>query len=192
MPIRTLLALALLAPALLADHHALSETDQIRAALQAAPESRRDGAGVVGWTAEGKTKTLREAQNDLICLAAKPGAKNYSVACYHKDLDPWMARGRELSAEGLTGMDRHKARWAEVESGKLHIPREPRMLYVLHGDGFDPATGETVKPYLRWVVYTPYATPETTGLPIEASNEPWLMYPGTPGAHIMISPPRPK
>jgi hypothetical protein len=47
--------------------------------------------------------------------------------------------------------------------------------------------------YLRWVIYVPFATAETTGLstkPVE--NGPWLMDPGTPGAHIMITPTRPK
>jgi hypothetical protein len=40
------------------------------------------------------------------------------------------------------------------------------------------------------VVYVPYATPESTGLSTTPGTAPWLMYPGTPGAHIMISPPK--
>ncbi len=71
------------------------------------------------------------------------------------------------------------------------MPREPRMLYVLTGSSFDAATGKVNEPYLRWVIYTPYATAESTGLSTKsAPGAPWLMYPGTPGAHIMISPPR--
>jgi hypothetical protein len=47
--------------------------------------------------------------------------------------------------------------------------------------------------YTRWVIYTPGATAETTGLPLTPGpGAPWLMFPGTPGAHIMISPARPK
>ena len=47
--------------------------------------------------------------------------------------------------------------------------------------------------YLRWVIYTPYATPESTGLSTKMTeNAPWLMDEGTAGAHIMITPPRPK
>jgi len=43
------------------------------------------------------------------------------------------------------------------------------------------------------VVYVPYATAATTGLPTRpAPGVPWLMDPGTAGAHIMISPPRPQ
>ena len=164
--------------------------EQIAGAVQAAPKDRRDGAEVLGYSPEGKLVTLRKGTNDLICLADNPNQENFEVDCYHKDLEPFMARGRELAAQGVKGMDRHKMRWKEVDDGKLAIPKQPRMLYVLTGKSFDAATGQVTESYLRWVVYVPYATPESTGLSTKSSNEPWLMYPGTAGAHIMISPPK--
>ncbi len=170
----------------------LPNDQQIASAIQAAPEELRDGAGVLGWTAKGKVVRLRKASNDLLCLADDPRNDNFSVACYHKDLEPFMARGRALADQGHKGKERHEIRWKDVDEGRVKMPRQPRMLYVMTGKGFDAATGEIVEPYLRWVVYTPYATPESTGLPVAPGNEPWLMYPGTAGAHIMISPPRPK
>ena len=79
----------------------------------------------------------------------------------------------------------------EVAEGKLSMPREPRTLYVLTGTGFDASSGKVVDAYLRWVIYVPYATAESTGLSTQPSdNAPWLMSPGTADAHIMISPPR--
>jgi hypothetical protein len=168
------------------------EKDQIAAAILAAPKERREAAGVLGYNADGKVVTLRKGTNDLICLSDKPGDKEFSVACYHKDLEPFMARGRELDADGTKGADRHKLRWKEVDDGKVAMPRQPRMLYVLTGKGFDAASGQVIDSYLRWVVYVPYATPESTGLSTKSGTEPWLMYPGTAGAHIMISPARPK
>ena len=73
------------------------------------------------------------------------------------------------------------------------MPHEPRTLYVLDGSGYDAATGKVADAYLRWVIYTPFATPESTGLSTKASdNAPWLMSPGTVGAHIMINPQRKK
>jgi hypothetical protein len=163
--------------------------DQIASAILAAPKERRSQAAVLGYNGKGDVVTLRKGTNDLICLADDPNDKSFSVACYHKDLEPFMARGREL-ARSLKGKDRHEERWKEVEQGKVPMPREPRMLYVLTGSGYDPAKGEVTNPYLRWVVYTPYATPESTGLSTTPGPGPWLMYPGTPGAHIMISPPK--
>lgn len=165
-------------------------SDQIAAAVLAAPKERRSEATVLGYNAKGEVVTLRKGTNEFICLADDPGDKGFSVACYHKDLEPFMARGRELAAQGVKGKERHERRWKEVEEGKVSIPREARMLYVLTGSGYDAAKAQVTDSYLRWVVYVPYATPESTGLSTTAGPGPWLMYPGTPGAHIMISPPK--
>jgi hypothetical protein len=127
----------------------------------------------------------------MICLADDPNNSSFSVACYHRDLEPFMARGRELLAQGVTGNERSKIRFKEVEEGKLAMPREPRILYVLTGGGFDRASGKVSNSYLRWVIYVPFATAESTGLSTKGEpNRPWLMNPGTAGAHIMINPPK--
>ena len=166
---------------------------QIAAAVLAAPEDRRAGASVIGYDADGALDTLREGSNDLICLADDPAVKGVSVACYHRDLEPYMARGRELRAQGVPDKLRGPRRWKEVEAETLKMPREPRMLYVLTGSAFDAATGTIADAYARWVLYVPFATAESTGLPTSArAGAPWLMDAGTAGAHIMISPPRPK
>jgi hypothetical protein len=84
-------------------------------------------------------------------------------------------------------------RWTEAEAGNLDMPEEPAMLYVLDGDGFDEASGTVTNGSIRWVIYTPWATTETTGVSAQptAPGAPWLMFPGTAGAHIMITPPPP-
>jgi hypothetical protein len=162
---------------------------QIASAVLAAPEELRAGAAVLGYDTNGKLVRLREGTNELICLASNPAGNDFSVACYHKDLEPYMARGRELLAAKVTGQKRDDIRWKEITEGKLALPREPRTLYVLTGSGFDPATGTVKDAYLRWVIYVPFATPESTGLSTKPSpGAPWLMYPGTAGAHIMINP----
>ncbi len=127
----------------------------------------------------------------MICLASDPAKSAFSAACYHRELEPYMARGRELLAQKVTGQARNDIRWKEVADGKLKLPREPRTLYVLTGTGFDAQSGKVIDPYLRWVIYVPYATPQSTGLSTKASDSaPWLMSPGTAGAHIMINPPK--
>ncbi len=183
-------AIALAALALPAFAEVASSADQIASSILAAPEERRADATVLGYKSDGSLTTLRKGTNELICLADTPGDENFSVACYHEDLEPFMARGRELTAEGHKGKERHEIRWKEVDDGKVEMPREARMLYVLTGKGFDGAKGEVIEPYLRWVVYSPYATPESTGLSTTPGTAPWLMYPGKAGAHIMISPPK--
>lgn len=166
---------------------------QIAGAVLAAPVELREGATVLGYNAQGGLAQIREGKNELVCLATDPTKTTFNVACYHKDLEPFMARGRELLAQKVTGPKRNEIRFKEVEDGKVRMPREPRTLYVLTGTSFDAASGKVQDPYLRWVIYVPFATPQSTGLSTKASEgAPWLMSPGTAGAHIMISPPKKK
>jgi hypothetical protein len=172
----------------------LAREAQMAAAVLAAPEDRRAGATVLGWDEQGKLTTLRPGSNDLICISDNPAVEGFSVACYQKDLDAFMARGRELTAQGVTDDKvRDQTRWKEIEAGTLKMPREPRMLYVLSGKTYDAASGSIANSYERWVLYVPFATAAATGLGTKpVDSEPWLMDAGTPGAHIMIAPPRPK
>jgi len=139
----------------------------------------------------GSIVPLRPGTNDLVCLADNPAAEGFSVACYHKDLDPFMARGREMTAKGITDDKvRDQTRNDEIKAGKLTMPKEPRTLYVMTGKSVD-ATGKVEGASTRWVIYVPFATGETTGLATKPGGPgaPWLMDPGTGGAHIIISPP---
>lgn len=166
--------------------------EQIAAAVQAAPAEMRDGARVLGFDADGAWTELRAGSNDMVCLADDPNRVGWSVACYHASLDPFMAMGRELRAEGVSSGEITSRRFEAADAGELSMPETPAALYVLTGDAFDAATGEVTNPFLRYVLYTPYATPESTGLATSPSGplQPWLMFPGTAGAHVMITPPR--
>lgn len=171
----------------------LPAAQQIVAAVQAAPEERRADVTVLGYDDAGKLVTLRDGKGDLICLADNPVQPEFEVDCYPKDLEPFMSRGRAMRAAGLEGKELNEARWKEIESGKLAMPREPRTLYILEGTSYDAATNTVTKPYRRWVVYIPYATAESTGLStMPVPGGPWLMFPGKPTAHIMINPPEEK
>lgn len=149
---------------------------------------------VYGYDESGKMVVLREGTNNLICLADDPNSEGISVSCYAKRLEPFMARGRELKEKGNGMMEIREKRKQEVEAGTLQLPDVPSMLYVLSGteDNYDPETGELEDAYIRYVIYTPFATTESTGLPDKPHTPgiPWLMDPGTHRAHIMITPPR--
>lgn len=164
---------------------------QIAGAVLAAPAELRAGAAVIGYNQQGAQVKIREGKNEMVCLASDPAKTAFNVACYHRDLEPFMARGRELTAQKVTGAKRTEMRFKEIEEGKLAMPHEPRTLYVLTGTAFDAATGKVENSYLRWVIYVPFATAESTGLSTKGSDgAPWLMAPGTAGAHIMINPPK--
>ncbi len=102
-----------------------------------------------------------------------------------------MARGRALKAEGKKHQEVFDIREAEVKSGALKIPTGA-TLHIYYGKEtlYDNETYKVDGARLRYVVYMPYATAASTGLPEApaASNHPWIMNPGTHRAHIMISP----
>lgn len=185
-------AALLLAPIPVSAQYAWSDLSaemQIRLAVQAAPPESRADATVQGWEG-GSFVTLREGSNAMVCMAPNPERETFEVSCHHRDLEPYFERGRELSAEGVSGNERTQRRWDEFTAGTLPIPYGTSN-HILVGSGFDASTGEIQDAFLRWVVYTPNATPETTGLPgAPAPGAPWVMFPGTPGAHIMFTPPR--
>src|SRR5687768_14388977 len=68
---------------------------QIAGAVLPAPPELREGAAVLGFNAQGKRVLIREGKNELICLASDPAKSTFEADCYHKDLEPFMARGRE-------------------------------------------------------------------------------------------------
>lgn len=104
-----------------------------------------------------------------------------------------MARGRELKAQGKTFQEIFDIREAEAKSGKLTMPKQASNLqvYSASAENYNSTTGEVTKGSFRYVVYIPWATAASTGLPTkpEAPGMPWIMDPGTHRAHIMINPP---
>jgi hypothetical protein len=168
------------------------EAEQITAAVLPLPGEFRENARVLGYHAdEHKLVELRAGTGPFTCLATDPSNKGFHVACYHKSLEPFMLRGRELRASGVKGDQVDSARFAEVRKGKLKMPTQAASLYSLTGPAgsFNASTGTTTGARSLFVVYMPGATTATTGLSAKpAEGTPWIMYPGTPKAHIMFVP----
>ena len=167
---------------------------QIKTALLAAAEESREKAMVYGYSPKGEFIVLRKGENELVCLADDPAQPGLNVSCYHKSLEPFMTRGRELKKEGKSFDDIFTIREAEVKSGKLQMNKQPANLvvYSAPADKYNAETGEVKDGYSRSVVYIPFATAESTGLPAKPTTPgmPWIMNPGTHRAHIMIDPPK--
>lgn len=193
MKFSKILFLLLFPVSALAQTEILPAEIQIKTAVLAAPEDLRENVTVLGYDSEGNFITLRKGTNNLICLADDPDKKGISVSCYSKKLEPFMARGRELIAEGKTEMEKREIRQREADAGTLQLPDAPSMTYIYSGseENYNSSTGELKDGKFRYVIYIPYATTESTGLPDKphAPGMPWLMDPGTHRAHIMITPP---
>ena len=167
----------------------MSAEQQIASAVLPLPADLRASATVLGYASDGRLVTLREGSGAMTCLASNPAMQRFHVACYHKSLEPFMARGRQLRAQGVTGDKVDSVRFREARAGTLRLPKEPALLYSLTGDSYDPATNSSPGARALFVVYIPYATAESTGLsPSPVRGAPWIMLPGTPKAHIMFVP----
>src|SRR5436189_4925214 len=87
---------------------------QIKSALLAAPQEKRDSCTVYGYSADKQLIVLRKGTNEMICLADDPDVPGFSVACYCKSLEPFMKRGRELRKQGIDGQQLFDERGKEV------------------------------------------------------------------------------
>ena len=168
-----------------------SVEDQIKIATLAAPEEYREGATVYGLDENDEPIILRQGTNQFICVADNPNTR-FQVSCYHESLEPFMNRGRELRKEGKPPQEIFDIREEEARNGTLRMPEKPAALHAYYGDkvSYDAEKNIMKGAKYRYVVYIPFATEESTGIPIRpnAPNHPWLMNPGTHRAHIMITP----
>jgi hypothetical protein len=167
----------------------LPPAQQIALAVLPLPMTFRAGATVLGYNNAGKLVTLRAGSGSMTCLAGVPGDSVFHGACYANTMEPFMAAGRALRGKGVKNVD--SARFAQVKAGTIKMPEQPAAFWGLDGpmSAVDAKAGTVTSAIkLRYSVYTPFATPASTGLPDQPMAQgPWLMDAGTPKAHIMFT-----
>jgi len=156
----------------------------IKEATQPLPEDLKAGATVVTYDEKtGERKVIRQGTNYIEC---QPKAKDGFVRCYNKVLSPRRDMEAKLRASGKSDEDVTKEIQAALKDGRLKPPPFGTVSYRYSDD---PGR---IK--LLWVISVPNATPEQLGISTESQRDaalkgngkPWMMLPGTPGAHIMI------
>ena len=157
---------------------------QIAEAVRILPEDLRAGATVVTYdAATGARKVLRQGTNFIEC---QPRMADGFERCYHKSLAPRRDFEAKLRAQKKTDEEIQQAVAAAVKAGTLPPAAKGMMSYR----GFD----KTDRIQNLWVMSLPNATPEAVGVSTVSQRDaalagrglPWMMLPGTPGAHIMI------
>ena len=156
----------------------------IKEATQPLPEDLRAGATVVRYDEKtGERNVIRQGTNYIEC---QPKAKDGFVRCYNKVLSPRRDMEAKLRAQGKSDEDVTKEIQGALKDGRLKPPPFGTVSYRYSDD---PGR---IK--LLWVISVPNATPEQLGISTESQRDaalkgngkPWMMLPGTPGAHIMI------
>ncbi len=170
---RYLIILALLPTAVMADDATLAEQ-----AVLALPDTMRAAATVVRFV-DGEQVVLRQGNNGMYCRADDPERPGIDIWCYHESHDAYARRWFELASKGMTGDAVNAQIVAEIEAETLEWP-PLAVNYNLRGPSIDTALPLTV-------IYMPYATGASIGITEERHfDRPWLMYPGTAFAHVMI------
>ena len=168
----------------------LTAEQQIASAVLPLPADMQAGATVWGYGADGRFTRLRDGTNHMVCLADNPREERFHVACYHDGLEVFMARGRELRAQGVAQPALDSIRNADIMAGRIHMPPVASLFSITgQTDSYDAATNTIRGGRSLFVVYVPFATALSTGLQTTpARGTPWLMDPGSPKAHLMFTP----
>lgn len=163
---------------LVAPAAATSRSTLIDGALLPAPAAMRDGATIVLDMPGAKRVILRRGTNDMICRA-NTLMNGFSTICYPKVLDAFWTRNAVLTQEGKTDATIRDALAEDVRAGRLKTP-VGATTYEMVGGSQDSSL-----PHMA--VFLPNATPQSSGLPDQWDHfRPWLMWAGTPVAHVMI------
>ena len=157
---------------------------RVAEALKPLPEDLKAGATVVAYdAASGARQVLRQGTNQIEC---QPKAADGFVRCYNKILAPRRDLEAKLHAQKKSDADVAAAVAEGQKAGTIPRPQFGTMSYRYSDDP------KRIK--LLWVMSVPNATPESLGVSttsqrdaaLKGAGQPWMMLPGTPGAHIMI------
>jgi len=150
-----------------------SKEKKIARALSAAPPNVAKTAKVVDRDEKGSETVLREGTNEFTCFPGHPGVIGDPPFCANAAALQWERDFVE-----------HKPKPGNTEPG---------IEYMLAGatdwSATDPraTSGIPIKEPPHWMIMWPF-DPATTGLPTTLKqNGTWIMYAGTPWAHLMIN-----
>jgi hypothetical protein len=158
---------------------------RVAEAIRPLPDDLQAGATVVAYDPKtGERQVLRQGTNMMECQPKSP--VDGFTRCYHKALAPRRDLEAKLRAQGKKDEQVSAAIAEAVKAGTIKAPTFGMMSYRLSDD-----KGRIQK---LWVMSVPNATPESIGVSTSSQREeallgkglPWLMLPGTPGAHVMI------
>jgi hypothetical protein len=163
----------LLAVSSLAAATAESKETKIKRAMSAGPAQIAKDAKVVDMDETGNMTTLRDGNNGWTCMPGHPGVVGDAAVC----------------------MDGLAMQWAMDFLAHKDKPTntQPGIMYMLAGgtdwSATDPfaTKGTPIKEPPHWMIMWPFDA-KTSGLPDQLKmTGTWIMYAGTPWAHLMIN-----
>jgi hypothetical protein len=154
----------------------LSKDEQVKLALSAAPEHIAKNAAVAAPDESGKMVQLKEGKNQFTCVPDLPGTPKADPICMDPNAKAWadsMIKNDPKPANkepGIAYMARGGQHWEK--DGKVIMKQEPGAKLV-----DEPP---------HWMILWAF-DPKTEGMPTTPNpGGAYLMFEGTPYAHLMI------
>lgn len=158
--------------------------DDIAKAVLPLPEDLRANALIYVYDEKGDRKILRPGNNMVECMPKDP--ETGFTRCYNKIT----ADRRDFEAK----LKARKMPDQEIAAAMDRATKEGKIKPAPYGVINYRYTDDDKRIKLLWIMAVPNATPEMTGVStvsqqaaaLKGKGLPWMMLPGTPGAHIMI------
>ena len=157
--------------------------EEIAAAVLPLPDDLKAGATIYNYDAGGDRKILRAGTNGVECM---PMGKDGFTWCYSVATRDRRDFSAKLRGQGKADKEIGELTAEATKSGAIKAAPMGAMMYRYSADP------KRIK--LLWVMQVPNQTPESLGVSTGSQRDaglkghgmPWMMLPGTPGAHIMI------
>jgi hypothetical protein len=162
-------------PATVKDVKSLSEQDQVKLALSAAPSHITKDASVMIYGTDGQLMEPRKGTNGFICVPTVMNLPDPDPMCMNAAVHQWM-----------TDLMNHVPKPTNTVPGIAYMARgeshfEKGKQVVMSGDG-----AKTVKEPAHWMIMWPFES-ATTKLPTAPNpSGVYIMFDGTPYAHLMV------
>ena len=154
--------------------HKMSTAEMIRSATSAGPRSISDNATVMAADATGKMVQLRAGTNGWTCIPDEPSTPGLDPMCIDK-----------------SGME-----WVSALIAKKPKPTNtaPGLIYMLQGGSdisatnpFATTTDHYVSSPAHFMIMWPYDAKTTGFATTPKKTGSWIMWAGTPYAHLMVN-----
>lgn len=155
----------------------MSDEELIKTAMSAAPPHISRAATIMAAGPDGKLRVLKEGTNEFTCIADLSGQESPDPVCADKAATAWvtsMFNKEEKPANTVPGI-------SYMGLGGWHWEKDGQVV-------MDPATpgAKRVKEPPHWMIMWPVDARETA-LPDKPTRfGAYVMYQGTPYAHLMI------
>lgn len=147
---------------------------QIRTALSAAPADLARDAKVVAMLPDGKMETLREGKGPLTCMAGDHPVPGSGPMCVDEQGMKWV----------MSWM-RHDARPANDQPGIAYMLKGGRDVSAT--DPFATHAEHYIDSPAHFMILWPFDSSKTGLSTQPAKTGTWLMWSGTPYAHLMVN-----